>query len=85
MYIQIIDSTNNIQVLRINKQEALNMLQELSKFKDILKSINLDLFDKKEITLIFEDKFIKVSYKFYNLTSKTYNELDTQIIKLFFN
>lgn len=85
MYIQIIDSTNNIQVLRINKQEALNMLQELSKFKNILKSVNLDLFDKKEITLIFEDKFIKISYKFYNLTSKTYGELDTQIIKLFFN
>jgi hypothetical protein len=85
MYVEINDSTSNIQILRINKQEALIMLQDLSKFKDILKSVNLDLFDKKEITLIFEDKFIKISYKFYNLTSKTYKELDTQIIKLFFN
>jgi len=85
MYVEINDSTNNIQILRINKQEALIMLQDLSKFKDILKNVNLDLFDKKEITLIFEDKFIKISYKFYNLTSKTYKELDTQIIKLFFN
>ena len=84
MYLKI-NSNNDIKVLRINKQEALDILKDLNKFKDILKSVNLDLFDKKEISLIFEDKFIKVSYKFYNLTSKTYDELDTQIVKLFFN
>ena len=84
MYLKI-NSNNDIKVLRINKQEALDILQDLSKFKNILKSVNLDLFDKKEISLIFEDKFIKVSYKFYNLTSNTYDQLDTQIIKLFFN
>lgn len=67
----------------ISLNYSLKVLKELVKFKDILKSIDLDL-NKEKITLNFENNKFKCNYTFYNLTKNTYNKLDIQIIKLFF-
>ena len=84
MKMKIKSKDNIIFDKTINLNYSLKILKELVKFKDILKSIDLDL-NKKSISLNFENNTIKCSYTFYNLTKNTYNKLDIQIIKLFFN
>lgn len=84
MKMKIKSKDNIIFDKTINLNYSLKVLKELVPFKDILKSIDLDL-NKKSITLNFENNEFKYNYTFYNLTKNTYNKLDIQIIKLFFN
>lgn len=84
MKMKIKSKDNIIFDKTINLNYSLKVLKELVPFKDILKSIDLDL-NKKSITLNFENNEFKYNYTFYNLTKNTYDKLDIQIIKLFFN
>ena len=84
MKMKIKTNNNLIFDKTISLNYSLKVLKELVQFKDILKSIELDLIDKKTITLNFENNEFKCNYTFYNLTKNTYNKLDIQIIKLFF-